>query len=291
MTIEIFFDGVLTEPRLDHPEGIAIHPDGSVWCGGEHGQIFRIADGRIEQVASTGGFCLGLAFDSRANLYVCDMAQASVFRLDAATGRLEKFADGADGQRFVGPNFPVVDASDRVLVSDNGHPGTPGPGIFAFEPDGTGQLWHAGPFEFANGLAFSIDEQTLYVAETWGRRITAIEIGPDRAPKSTRVLAELPDMLPDGLAVDELGRLYVGCYEPSRIVVVDPATGEWATVAEDPDGHLLCHPTNLAFHNDSLLTANLGRWHLSRIPAVGRGNPLPALRGPATTDPDTGAVL
>ncbi len=30
----VFFDGLLTEPRLDHPEGLAVHKDGSVWCGG-----------------------------------------------------------------------------------------------------------------------------------------------------------------------------------------------------------------------------------------------------------------
>jgi hypothetical protein len=27
---------------LDHPECVAVHPDGSVWCGGEAGQIYRI---------------------------------------------------------------------------------------------------------------------------------------------------------------------------------------------------------------------------------------------------------
>ena len=38
----IFYDGLLTEPRLDHPEGLAVHRDGSAWCGGERGQIYRI---------------------------------------------------------------------------------------------------------------------------------------------------------------------------------------------------------------------------------------------------------
>ena len=62
---EVFFDGLLTEPRLDHPEGLAIHRDGSVWCGGELGQIYRIApDGRsMEQIATSDGFTQGMAFD------------------------------------------------------------------------------------------------------------------------------------------------------------------------------------------------------------------------------------
>ena len=38
--ISLFADG------LDHPECIAVHTDGSVWAGGEAGQIYRIAGGR-----------------------------------------------------------------------------------------------------------------------------------------------------------------------------------------------------------------------------------------------------
>jgi gluconolactonase len=35
--IEIFADG------LDHPECVAVHPDGSVWAGGEAGQIYKVS--------------------------------------------------------------------------------------------------------------------------------------------------------------------------------------------------------------------------------------------------------
>jgi hypothetical protein len=30
----VFYDGLLTEPRLDHPEGFAVHRDGSIWGAG-----------------------------------------------------------------------------------------------------------------------------------------------------------------------------------------------------------------------------------------------------------------
>ena len=58
--VSVFFDGTLSDPQLDHPEGLAVHRDGSVWCGGERGQVFRVdADGTgVEEVVSTGGFCL-----------------------------------------------------------------------------------------------------------------------------------------------------------------------------------------------------------------------------------------
>lgn len=275
-TMDIYFDGVLSEPRLDHPEGIAVHPgDGTVWCGGERGQIFRIADGNIEQIATTEGFCLGLAFSRAGDLYVCDLAHAAVLRMDGKTGEVVTFADGAGGSRFVTPNFVLVDAADRVYVSDSGVPHEPGPGVFRFDADGTGELWHPGPFDFANGMALSPDGATLYVVESWARRVVAVPIGADGSAGQASVVVELPGMIPDGLAFDVSGRLYVACYEPSRVLTVDPATGEWAVLAEDPDAHTLCHPTNIAFLGDRLLTANLGRWHVTSIQVGERGVPLP----------------
>ncbi|HEX6336985.1 MAG TPA: SMP-30/gluconolactonase/LRE family protein [Jiangellaceae bacterium] len=274
--MEIYFDGLLTEPRLDHPEGIAVHPnDGSVWCGGERGQIFRIAEGKIEQVASTDGFCLGIAFSHTGDLYICDLAHAAVLRMDGQTGELARFADGAGELRFVSPNFVLVDAAGRVYVSDNGVPNQPGPGVFRFDPDGSGELWHPGPFNFANGMALSPDGRTLFVVESWARRVVAVPIAGDGTSGTASAVVELPEMIPDGLAFDVHGRLYVACYEPSQILTVDPATGDWAVLARDPDAHMLCHPTNIAFREDRLLAANLGRWHVTSIDVGVAGVPVP----------------
>src|SRR3954451_7931258 len=93
--VSVFIDGTVSDPQLDHPECVAVAPDGSVWCGGERGQIFRIEpDGSaLEQVASTGGFCLGLAFSAAGDLYVCDLKHAAVFRLAAGSDQPEVFAD------------------------------------------------------------------------------------------------------------------------------------------------------------------------------------------------------
>ena len=53
------FDG------LDHPEGIAVTPDGLIFVGGEAGQIYRIDDDdTATEVANTGGFILGIAADA-----------------------------------------------------------------------------------------------------------------------------------------------------------------------------------------------------------------------------------
>ena len=53
----VFFDGIFTTPRVAHPEGVAVHADGSIWCGNELGELLRIAaDGsQVESMGTTGG--------------------------------------------------------------------------------------------------------------------------------------------------------------------------------------------------------------------------------------------
>lgn len=179
-TTRVFYDGTLTTPRLDHPECVAIHPDGSVWCGGEAGQIYRIdPDGTsLEQVASTGGFILGIAFDATASaLYACDIAARAVFRVPLDSLVPEVFADGADGHRFRNPNYAVFDDAGRLYVSDSYPVDEPGPPVFRFAPDGPGEIWFAKPMGFANGLA--LDSSALYVAESFLPGVSRIEIEPD----------------------------------------------------------------------------------------------------------------
>jgi gluconolactonase len=273
----VFFDGTLTDPQLDHPEGIAVHPvDGSIWCGGERGQVFRIeADGSaMEQVASTGGFCLGLAFDAGASLFVCDLKHAAVFRVSSASGVVERFADGAGGRRLRIPNSAAFDRQGRLYVSDSHAFRSPGPGIFRFDADGRGELWYGEPLNFANGVAISPDERWIYVAETFGSSIARIAIGPDGRAGVREVVAALPDVFPDGLAFDAAGRLYVGCYEPSQVLRVDP-DARVHLLYREMSAHMLAHPTNVAFRGSTMFTANLGRWHVTRLEVGSPGHELP----------------
>jgi sugar lactone lactonase YvrE len=234
--------------------------------------VFRVDPdaGTFEQVASTGGFCLGLAFGPDGALYVCDQKHAAVMRVDVASGEVAEFAR-EPAMRI--PNFPAFDAAGRLYVSDSFGEGA-GPGIFRFEPDGSGELWHAGPFRFANGLALATDGSALYLAETWAHRVLRLAIGADGSPGEVSTLAELGRALPDGLALAVDGSVWVGCYEPSEVLRID-ASGALSTVVADPTAHLLCHPTNLAFRGTEVITANLGRWHLTAIDAGIEGVPVP----------------
>jgi gluconolactonase len=271
----VFYDGLLTEPRLDHPEGLAIHRDGSVWCGGEYGQIYRIEpDGSsMEQVASSGGFSQGMAFDREDNLYLCDLKHAGVMKLDTKSGVLEKFVGGAGGREINIANYPAFDAEGRLYVSDSHAFKEPGPGIFRFDPDGSGELWYDEPVDFANGLAFSPDDRHLYVAETFGNAIFRIPIEEDGSAESREEVASLPSVLPDGLAFDTAANLFVACYEPSQVLRISPE-GKVERFIGDEEAHLFCHPTNLAFRGGILFTTNLGRWHITAIDAEAEGLPL-----------------
>ena len=270
----VFFDGLFSDPRLQHPEGVAIGPDGWIWCGSENGEILRIdpGDKTIERVASTGGFILGLAFLGDEALFVCDLKAAALFRLDLASKELRRFA--SEGIRV--PNYPVVDvARHRLLVSDSFGMTTPGPGVWAYDLEtGEGGLWYDRPMGFANGMALSPDSQALFVCETFARRISCIAIQPDGSAGDAEPFAvDLPG-LPDGIAFDQSGQLFCGCYEPSRILRIAKDGGSAEVYIEDPTAHLFAHPTNIAFDGTALYTANLGRWHITRIETDTAGAPL-----------------
>lgn len=278
--VGVFVDGTLTTPQLDHPEGVAVHPDGSVWCGGERGQIFRVEpDGSsFVEVASTGGFALGMAFDEAgAALFVCDLRHAAVFRLDVPTGALERFADGAPTGRFAIPNFPAFGPDGNLYVSDSHAFGDPGPGVWRLDPDGRAELWYDHDVVFANGLAWAPGGTALYVAETFASRIFRVALRDDGSAGVREDVAYVAGSLPDGLAFDVEGNLYVGCYEPSHVLRV-ASDGAVEVLWRDVTAHMLAHPTNVAFRGATMVTANLGRWHLTRLEIGIEGLPIPVGR-------------
>lgn len=261
----VFFDGIFATPRLSHPEGVAIGPDGWIWCGNQDGELLRIdpTGSTIELVASTDGFCLGLAFAGDHSCFVCDLRNVCVWRFDLSSKKLERWQ--VDGLRI--PNYPVVDSSrGRLYVSDSHAAGTPGPGVWSFDlASGDGHLWYSQPMNFANGMALNADGSQLYVCETFARKITRIEIKADGSAGTEEIFADDLPGLPDGIAFDKEGNLVVGCYEPSRLLRISPDASSVDVLVEEPTAHVFCHPTNIAFATDKLYTANLGRWHISCV--------------------------
>jgi gluconolactonase len=273
----VFIDGTLSPLRLKHPEGLAVADDGAIWCGGDGGEIYRIEpDGSaFEQIATTGGFTLGMAFDNSGNLFTCDLAHAAVYRLEIESATLVQISTGTNDRPMRIPNFPVFDPERNCLfVSDSHNPTLPGPGIWRIDlASGETTLWFEGDLTFGNGMCFDLDRQSLFVAETFARQITRIGINPDGSAGQRSVFVDSIDRLPDGLALDGNGNLYIACYEPSRIFRATP-DGTLELLYDDPDAHMLCHPTNCAFRGTDLFTSNLGRWHITKLEVGEMGAPL-----------------
>jgi gluconolactonase len=262
---------------LDHAEGIAATPDGTIYVGGEAGQIYRInGDGTPAEVANTKGFVLGLAADAEGRLYACDQVAAAVLRIDPATQAIETFSDGDGEQRMRVPNWGAFDGDGNYYVSDSGSWGAGDGWIWVVRPGGRTEVWTRDSCDFPNGLAVAPDNSRLYVVESNPGRIVEIPIAPDGSAGARRVLCELGRIVPDGVAVADDGSLIVACYRPDTIYRWHPDAG-LTVLAHDPQGVVIAAPTNVAFTGDDLevlVVPNLGRWHLTRGRTGVRGTPL-----------------
>lgn len=262
--VTIFCDG------LDHPECIAVYRDGSIWAGGEGGQVYRISpDGKeVKEVVNTGGFVLGIAFSPIDDwLAICDLKKKCIWRYDLQTGNLFTFANEVEGSPIRIPNFPVFDAEGALYVSDSGAFREVTGVIYKFSTKGIGNIWHAGPFNFANGMALSADRKTMYVVCSFLPGVEQIKINEDGSAGERSTLLHMPQTCPDGIAIDRNGNLIISCYAPNTIYQLSP-DGQLTTLIHDWEAHTICNPTNIAFggaDHQQLFIANLGRWHIARM--------------------------
>lgn len=250
---------------LDHPEGVCVAQDGTVYAGGELGQLYRIGpDGRQTQVASTGGFLLGLALDAEGNVHACDVGRKAVVRIDP-DGNVEERSRGTPDRSFQEPNYPAFDPQGNLYVSESGDYWNPeGTGaVMVIRPDNTTEMFHIGPLLFANGLAVDPTGTWLYVVQSRGPNVIRIRLDQPHGP--VEVTHTLPDRtVPDGLAFAEDGRLVISCYRPDIVYVGQP-DGSVEVLIEDITGELISLPTNCAPYGGHLYLANIGGWSISVI--------------------------
>ncbi|MEO7176411.1 MAG: SMP-30/gluconolactonase/LRE family protein [Saprospiraceae bacterium] len=270
---EIFADG------LDHPEGLAFHPDGSLWAGGEAGQIYRITDqGKtITELGNTGGFILGLAFSPDADwLAICDLKNHCIWKMNPTTAQIQLFAKGVEGHSISIPNYPVFDSYGNLYVSESGAFRQTTGKILKWNSAGQGEIWHSGPFNFSNGMALSPDGNWLYVVCSFLPGIERIKIEADGSAGERELFCMMDEKVPDGIAFDTMGNLYIACYAPNAIYVVSPER-KMSTLINDWEAHTVSNPTNIAFGGESmqdLYCTNLGRWHITKMPSNIAGFPL-----------------
>ncbi len=263
---------------VDHAEGICLSPDGSLYVSGELGQIYRIgADGVATEIATTGGWTLGLAADGAGRILACDPARHEVLRLDVTNGSWTSLTGGPADAPFITPNWGAYGPDGTFYVSDSGGWKARDGRLFAIRPDGRTELFSSESTDFPNGLAVSPDGSELWVLESTPGRLVRMAIKADGTAGPRRVVAELPGTVPDGIAFATDGSAVIACYRPDIVFRWRP-DGPPELLASDPEGTALAAPTNAAFFGpdlESIAVPNIGRWHVTTFRVDGlRGVPL-----------------
>jgi sugar lactone lactonase YvrE len=221
------------------PEHMALGPDGKLYAAMNGGVVLRMdPDGSNAQAfAHTGGRVLGFDFDP----------QGRIIAADAMKGLLEIDAHGAVRvlTAQVGLDDPVRYANSIVAARDGTIYFTDASGRFAptkwggtyaasvldiMEQAATGRVLAYEPvtgstrivahgFSFANGIALSADEQSLFVSETGRYNIWKVDRSArdldvrSGSPQAAVLIANLPGY-PDNLMRGRDGRIWIGLFRP-----------------------------------------------------------------------------
>lgn len=246
-------------------EGPLWHPDGFYYFNDiRPGTLYRLKLGEApEMVRKTNGGN-GMTFDLQGRLIHCEGEAKCVTRTEP-DGKVTMLAERFEGGRFNRPNDVVchsdgsiwfTDPSMRIAFADREQPGPEGDAgvyagarIYRVAPDGAISV--VVECEYPNGLAFSPDERTLYIANTRSTEyIHAIDIDAAGKMLGRRIFADMSvgdrPGIPDGMKVDAKGRVF--CTGPGGIWVLEPDGRHIGTI------RLPEMAVNLAFGGDDLRT-------------------------------------
>ncbi len=177
-------------------------------------------DGNSEVMAhvpTTIPFCIDWLPDGR--LLVVSGQEALLLRQEP-DGALVTHADLGDLAE--GFNEIVVDARGNTYVNGGSFDFETGAGvesgvIILVTPDGAVRQV-AENINFGNGMAITPDGETLIVAESWARRLSAFDIAADGRLSNRRVWADTGDGPPDGICMDVEGAVWYADVPNKRCV-------------------------------------------------------------------------
>lgn len=158
-------------------------------------------------------------------------------------GGIASLATAFQGKPLRSPNDLIPDRNGGIYFTDPAP--RPAPDV---APDQTGNVHYLrrggevllldDEIARPNGITLSLDEKTLYVADTEGVHLYAFDVQADGTVKNKRPFATLRDLQPgsrgprsraDGLAIDSEGRLYVAA--AIGVQVIDSTGRHLGTIA------------------------------------------------------------
>ena len=199
-------------------------------------------DGSVSVFRSPSNYSNGNTVDRQGRQVTCEHGERRVTRTEH-DGTITVIADRFEGKRFNSPNDVVVKSDDSIWFTDpaygidsdyEGHKSESEIGrcnVYRVDPKSGGITAVITDMVRPNGLAFSIDEKKLYVADT-GRthgpqnpkHIRVFDVNGDKL-SGGREFAECTAGLFDGFRLDVDGRIWtsaedgVHCYDPDGTLI------------------------------------------------------------------------
>lgn len=238
------------------PEHIAPGPDGKLYTAVESGKILRMQpDGSQPEVfAETGGRPLGFDFDAEGRMLVAD-AMRGLLLIDANRKVSVLLAALSADDPILYADSVLVAKSGKVYLTDASRRfgpvkwgGTFNASVLdIIEHSNTGRVIEFDPVSrqsrvvmrdlgFANGLALSQDQRSLFVSETAEYRVWKVDVAANNLsaktsakipnPQAQILLANLPGY-PDNLMRGNKGRIWLGLTKPRSAAVDRMATTPW----------------------------------------------------------------
>jgi len=209
------------------------------------GRVFRIdPKGEWDLVAQWDGEPNGMKFLSDTELLVTDYKNG-LMRLNIQTGQVKAFLERRNSESFKGVNDLVLDARGNVYFTDQGQTGMHDPSgrVYRLSPDGKLDLL-LNNVPSPNGIVLSPDERFLFVAATRGNSVWRMPLLSDGSvSKVGQFFTSYGPSGPDGLAMDESGRLLVANPGLAYVWVLS----HWAEPEEILTGPKGASLTNMAF--------------------------------------------
>lgn len=183
--------------------------EGLLWFSDMLGEAVHTADmrGSLTTLPLPGHSPSGLGFRPDGSLLIASTESRQVLRYDGET--VVTIADLTD---LVPANLGdmVVDGTGRAYIGSQASRAFGGGVIVRLDPDDSATVV-AEDLDFPNGMVITPDRETLIVAESIGRRLSAFTIGGpgDNGELSDRrIFADGLDGPPDGIALDADGGVW-----------------------------------------------------------------------------------